>query len=75
MSLKLNKWRVLSLLLANFILVTSCEKDCTENESNEPNTANYLPSIDATNLKAGNRPMTMFTDDESSSKMYNNKDR
>ena len=35
----------------------------------------YLTPIDASKLPSGNRPMTMFEDSESSSKMYDNKDR
>ena len=70
MNLKTNRWLVLNLLLANFILVTSCD-----NKDNEEYNANYLPAIDATTLPAANHPMTMFQDDESSSKMYDNKDR
>ncbi|WP_394775800.1 hypothetical protein [Flavobacterium sp.] len=49
---------------------------CSDDDSNGDNyKANYLANIDATTLPKENRPMTMFEDDESSSKMYDNKDR
>lgn len=49
---------------------------CSDDDSKGDNyQANYLASIDATTLPAGNKPMTMFEDAESSSKMYDNKDR
>ncbi len=53
-------------------LLTSCSDDDSKGENYQ---ANYLASIDATTLPAGNKPMTMFEDAESSSKMYDNKDR
>lgn len=59
------------LLLANFIILSSCENE-TQIIDYEPN---YASSLDATNLPAGNRSMTMFDDDESPSKMYNKNDR
>lgn len=49
---------------------------CSDDDSKDENySANYLSSIDATKLPAGNKPMTMFEDNESSSRMYDNKDR
>jgi hypothetical protein len=59
-----------------FVLLTAIITGCSDNES-EGNSynANYLPTIDATNLPAGNKPMTMFEDNESSSKMYDKNDR
>src|SRR6187402_664074 len=59
------------LLLANFIILSSCENE-TQIIDYEPN---YASSLDATNLPAGNRSMTMFDDDESPSKMYDKNDR
>jgi hypothetical protein len=59
--------------LALFVsLLTGCSDDDSKGDNYK---ANYLASIDATNLPKENRPMTMFADDESSSKMYDNKDR
>ncbi|MDR6843870.1 hypothetical protein [Flavobacterium granuli] len=60
-----------NLLLATFIILTSCENE-TQTIDYEPN---YASSLDATNLPSGNRPMTMFEDAESPSKMYNKNDR
>ncbi len=71
MNSQTNKWLVLSLLLANFLFFTSCSDDSSETNDN----GNYAPSIDASNLPAGNHPMTLFADDESPSKMYDKKDR
>ncbi|CAA9198950.1 hypothetical protein [Flavobacterium collinsii] len=49
---------------------------CSDDDSKGDNyKANYLPAIDASTLPKENRPMTMFEDNESSSKMYDNKDR
>ena len=59
------------LFLSAGITLSSCEDD---NEDGKYKPA-YLPSIDASTLPAGNNPMTMFEDDENSSKMYDNKDR
>jgi len=50
----------------------SCSDDDSKGDNYDPN---YLAVIDATALPKENRPMTMFDDDESSSKMYDNKDR
>ena len=61
----------LPLALFATILI-GCSDDDSKGDNYKPN---YLASIDATNLPVGNRPMTMFEDDESSSKMYDNKDR
>ena len=67
----IRRWLFLNLLLANFIILTSCENE-TQITNYEPN---YLLSLDATSLPKGNRPMTMFEDAESPSKMYDKKDR
>lgn len=64
-------WYFASLLIFGFLVFTSCDH---EDQSTTYN-ASYLPSIDATNLPIGNRAMTMFEDDESSSKMYDKQDR
>lgn len=48
---------------------------CSDKEDGENYKSNYLPSIDAATLPAGNRAFTMFEDAENSSKMYDNKDR
>ncbi|TPG42007.1 hypothetical protein [Flavobacterium pectinovorum] len=48
---------------------------CSDDSKDENYNPTYLSSIDATNLPAGNKPMTMFEDGESSSRMYDNKDR
>lgn len=59
-----------------FALLTGIFIGCSDNEIQYINyEPNYLSSIDATNLPIGNRPMTMFDDDESSSKMYDKTDR
>jgi hypothetical protein len=58
-----------ALLISMFF---GCSDDETQYINYEPN---YLSSIDATNLPVGNRPMTMFEDDESPSKMYDKTDR
>ncbi|KIA98587.1 MULTISPECIES: hypothetical protein [unclassified Flavobacterium] len=67
----IKRWLYASLLLTGFLISTSCDKD----DQSTAYEANYLPSIDATNLQPGNRAMTMFEDDESPSKMYDKKDR
>ncbi|CAN1525140.1 hypothetical protein MCETHM1_01206 [Flavobacteriaceae bacterium] len=67
----IKNWLVLNLLLIGFLFLTSCENE-TQYSNYSPN---YLASIDATILPTGNRPMTMFEDAESSSKMYDKKDR
>ncbi|AYN04565.1 hypothetical protein [Flavobacterium sp. 140616W15] len=67
----IKRWLYASLLLTGFLISTSCDKD----DQSTAYEANYLPSIDATNLQPGNRAMTMFEDDESSSKMYDKQDR
>lgn len=67
--------KTISYLLP-FALFASILVGCSDDDSKGDNyNANYLPSIDASNLPAGNQPMTMFEDDENSSKMYDNKDR
>ncbi|MFH6999762.1 hypothetical protein ACHRVZ_17705 [Flavobacterium sp. FlaQc-57] len=59
-----------------FVIFASVLIGCSDDDSKGENyKANYLPGIDATNLPIGNRPMTMFEDDENTSKMYDNKDR
>lgn len=65
------KWLILNLLFAHFMIVTSCDNESKFSSYN----ANYLPSIDATNLPLENRPMTLFEDNENPSKMYDKKDR
>jgi len=60
------------LLALSAGMLFSCSDHETEGDPYQPN---YLPSIDASALPAGNRPMTMFEDNESASKMYDNKDR
>ena len=68
---KTNKWLFVNLLIITFSLLTSCDSE-TNYTTYVPN---YQSSIDAANLPAANRPMTMFEDSESPSKMYNKKDR
>ncbi|WP_244201603.1 hypothetical protein [Flavobacterium cutihirudinis] len=53
-------------------IIFGCSDHETEGDAYKPN---YLPSIDATSLPKENRPMTMFEDDESPSKMYDKTDR
>ena len=53
-------------------LIISCSDDDSTGEKYQ---GDYLPSIDASDLPAGNRAFTMFEDDESPAKMYDNKDR
>lgn len=60
------------LLALSAGMLFSCSDHETEGDPYQPN---YLPSIDASALPAGNRPMTMFEDNESASKMYDNKNR
>lgn len=48
---------------------------CSDDDSKGDSSGNYLAAIDATTLPAENHPMTMFEDAESSSRMYDNKDR
>lgn len=60
------------LLALSAGMLFSCSDHETEGDPYQPN---YLPSIDASALPTGNRPMTMFEDNESASKMYDNKDR
>lgn len=60
------------LLALSAGMLFSCSDHETEGDPYQPN---YLPSIDASALPSGNRPMTMFEDNESASKMYDNKDR
>ena len=71
MNPNITRWLFVSLLLTNFLILTSCDNE-TQTKSYTPN---YLSSIDAKNLPIGNRPMTMFEDTESPSKMYDKKDR
>lgn len=47
---------------------------CSDDEYNYEK-GTFLPAIDATNLPAENKPMTMFTDDEDPKFMYNKTDR
>ncbi|WP_414000279.1 hypothetical protein ACMDB5_06930 [Flavobacterium sp. W1B] len=68
---KTKKWLFINLLLTNFLVLISCDNE-TKYTSYKPN---YLSSIDATNLPLENRPITMFEDSESPSKMYDKKDR
>jgi hypothetical protein len=65
------RWLFINLLIASFLILTSCENE-TQYTNYNPN---YLSSIDATNLPIANRPMIMFEDSESPSKMYDKKDR
>lgn len=65
------KWLILNLLCAHFMIITSCDNESKFSNYNP----DYLPSIDATNLPLENRPLTMYEDDESPSKMYDKKDR
>jgi hypothetical protein len=67
----IKRWLFVYLLITTFLTLTSCDNE-TQYTNYEPH---YLASIDATNLPIGNRPMTMFEDDESPSKMYDKKDR
>ncbi|OOG77341.1 hypothetical protein [Flavobacterium sp. A45] len=48
---------------------------CNDSDSNDgKDNSNHVPSIDATNLAKENHPMTMFEDDESPKKTYDNTD-
>lgn len=67
----IKKWLFVNLLISSFLMLNSCDNE-TQYATYKPN---YLSSIDATNLPTGNRPMTMFEDTESPSKMYDKKDR
>lgn len=67
----IKKWFFVYLPFTTFVMLTSCDNE-TQYTTYKPN---YLSSIDATNLPTGNRPMTMFKDAESPSKMYDKKDR
>nr|WP_315196438.1 hypothetical protein [uncultured Flavobacterium sp.] len=67
----IKRWLFVNLLITTFLVLTSCDNE-TQYTNYEPN---YLSSIDATNLPIGNKPMTMFEDDENPSKMYDKKDR
>lgn len=71
MTSNIRKTLFLSLLLANFLILVSCETE-THITDYKPN---YAVSLDAANLPKGNRPMTMFEDAESPSKMYDKTDR
>ncbi len=71
MNPNITRWLLLSLLLANFLFLTSCDSEAEFTKYE----AHYLPTIDATNLTLANRPMTMFADDENPSKMYDKQDR
>ena len=65
----------LSYLLP-FVLFAGILIGCSDDDSKgDPYKADYLPSIDASNLPVGNSPMTMFEDNESAARMYDNKDR
>ncbi|WP_124019347.1 hypothetical protein [Flavobacterium sp. A45] len=57
----------MSLLATSSLAFNSCE----DNDEK----ANYILSLDATNLPPGNKPMTMFEDTEDPSRMYDKKDR
>lgn len=59
------------LLLVVLSLFTNCETEVNY-KNYQPN---YLSSIDATNLPAGNKPMTLFEDNEAPALMYDKKDR
>lgn len=48
---------------------------CSDHEEDAVYDPHYLSSIDATKLPKGNRPITMFEDSESPSKMYDKTDR
>ncbi|OOG72252.1 hypothetical protein [Flavobacterium sp. A45] len=67
---KNNYFFALFALLAG--ITFGCSDQETERDLYQPN---YQASIDASELPKGNRPMTMFEDDESPSKMYNKTDR
>lgn len=58
----------------SILFFTSCEKEEEEvkYKGYEPK---YLPSIDASNLPSGNKPIIMFEDDESPTRMYDKEDR
>jgi hypothetical protein len=68
--MKKNKHYFLLALFSSIFF--SCSDHDIDGDLYQPN---YLPSIDATNLPKENRPMTMFEDAESPSKMYDNADR
>ncbi|SNR33021.1 hypothetical protein [Flavobacterium sp. ov086] len=59
----------------SFALFAGVLIGCSDDSKDENYNPTYLSSIDATNLPAGNKPMTMFEDSESSARMYDNKDR
>lgn len=58
-----------------FVLIATIIFGCSDNGVEGDAMPNYLPSIDATSLLKANHPMTMFEDNESPSKMYDNTDR
>jgi hypothetical protein len=62
--------------LLSFVVFAGIIASCSDDDTNGGNyKGEYLPVIDASNLPAGNRAFTMFEDNESSAKMYDNKDR
>jgi hypothetical protein len=71
MTPNVKKWLFVNLLFSTFLVLIGCDNE-THYADYKPN---YLSSIDATNLPIGNKPMTMFEDAESPSKMYDKKDR
>ena len=65
-----------SYFFLTFIILAAILVGCNKEDSKDENyKANYLSTIDATNLPKENAPMTMFEDDEDPSRMYDNKDR
>ncbi|TDO94904.1 hypothetical protein [Flavobacterium sp. 245] len=64
-----NIFYFLFLVLCMSLFIRCTNKDTSEEK------ANYDKQINAADLPKGNRPMTMFEDDESPSIMYDNKDR
>ncbi|TDO96163.1 hypothetical protein [Flavobacterium sp. 245] len=60
-----------------FLVFTICSClfiRCSDNDSSDDK-PNYQVAMDADNLPKGNEPITMFEDDESPTKMYDNQNR
>jgi len=63
--------KIFLALTITVLVFAGCETDVNY-KTYQPN---YLSSIDATQLPAANKPMTMFEDDEDPARMYDKKDR
>lgn len=63
------------ITILTYVILISLFTNCNDDDSKDIQETQYQPAIDATNLPAGNRPMTMFEDNENEAKMYDNNDR